>query len=178
MRGKRWGWALAPVLCLGPLPWVGPLLRVGPSEAAGQERASAPEDGPRNRFYGEILGPGLIYSLDYERQVTPRVSLRLGAGGWPAPGFQYVLGFGMGLVRWGTPRHRLYAGLGLGMAWFTDVDLLEQSDVVGGIGSGLLAYQYQPDPEGGFFLRASYTPLASSEAIAPLWGGLSLGWAW
>lgn len=38
------------------------------------------------------------------------------------------------------------------------------------------AYQYQPNPK-GIFLRLSYAPVATTEAIAPLWGAFALGWA-
>jgi len=134
------------------------------------------QDPARNRLYGEFLGPGIVYSLNYERQLTDPVSLRVGVGGWPQSGVQYVLGFGMGIVRLGRGDHGALIGLGGGVAWFADVDLLEQADVLGGYAVGMVAYQYQPNPK-GFFLRLSYTPLASTGGIAPLWGGLTLGWA-
>lgn len=152
------------VLVLALIPWTALPLS-----------AQAPP--PPNRLYGEILGPGLIYSLNYERQVGGPIALRVGVSGWPQSGFRYVLGHGMVLARRGSDRHAIFVGLGAGLAWFADVDLLEQTDVVGGYGAALVAYQVQLAREGPF-LRISYSPLISAEAIAPLWGGLAVGWSW
>lgn len=129
----------------------------------------------RNRIYGEFLGPGLLYSLNYERAVTETVGLRVGAGGWPASGFRYGLGLGMLVLYVGGGSHRAVIGLGGAVAWFADVDLLEQTDVVGGYAAASVGYQFQPRGEGLFF-RISYTPLASGEAVVPLWAGAGIGW--
>lgn len=137
--------------------------------ALGQEKT-------RNQVYGEFLGPGIIYSFNYERDVKDPLAVRFGVGGWPESGTQYVVGFGMAMIRVGTERHSAYLGAGAGVGWFTDVDLLERTDVLGGYAIGLLAYQFQPSSK-GFFLRLSYSPLASAEAVAPIWGGLSMGWS-
>ncbi len=130
-----------------------------------------------NRLYGELLGPGFVYSLNYERQVSEPISLRLGAGGWPQSGFQYVVGFGMGMVRIGAGDHSAYVGLGGGVAWLADVDLVEVTDEGSVYAIGLVAYQFQPSAR-GFFVRLSYTPLFAAGGAEPLWGGLTLGWAW
>ena len=66
----------------------------------------------RNRLYGEFLGPGFVYSLNYERQVSTPLSLRFGAGGWPETGSQYFAGFGMALMRFGRGDHSAYVGAG------------------------------------------------------------------
>ena len=130
----------------------------------------------RNRLYGEFLGPGIVYSLNYERQISEPISLRVGAGGWPQSGFQYLVGFGMGLVRIGAGDHSAYVGLGGGFAWLADVDLVEVTDEVSAYAIGLVAYQFQPSPR-GFFVSLSYTPLVAVGGAEPLWGGLTLGWA-
>ncbi len=129
----------------------------------------------RNRLYVDAFGPGIVYSLNYERQVTGPLSLRVGGGGWPQDGFEYLLGFGAAIVQVGSQQHAAILGLGGGVAWFADVDLLEETDVVGGYGIGILGYQFQPRPT-GFFLRLTYTPFFNANAIAPLWGGASFGW--
>ncbi len=129
----------------------------------------------RNRVFFEAFGPGIVYSMNYERILNNRFAVRFGISGWPQSGYQYVLGFGMASIRVGSPVHSLHLGIGTGLAWFSDVDLLEQSNVVGMYGTASLSYQFQPRSR-GFFLRISYTPFFSLEAVAPLWGGISLGW--
>jgi hypothetical protein len=130
----------------------------------------------RNRLYGEFLGPGFAYSLNYERQVSEPISLRLGAGGWPQSGFQYFAGFGMALIRFGQGDHSAYLGAGGGILWVVDVDFIEATNESAGYAVGLVAYQFQPGRR-GFFLRLSYTPLVAAGGAEPLWGGLTLGWA-
>jgi len=129
-----------------------------------------------NRLYGELLGPGFVYSLNYERQVSTPLSIRVGVGGWPEAGFQYFAGFGMALIRLGRGDHSAYVGAGGGILWVVDVDFIESTDETAGYAIGLVAYQFQPAGR-GFFLRLSYTPLIAVGGAAPLWGGLTLGWA-
>lgn len=127
----------------------------------------------RNRLYGEFLGAGFVYSLNYERQVSTPLSIRVGAGGWPEPGSQYYVGFGMALIRFGRGDHSAYVGAGGGIAWVVDIDFIESTNETAGYAIGLVAYQFQPAPR-GFFLRLSYTPLVPA---VPLWDGFTLGWA-
>ena len=129
----------------------------------------------RNRVFGEALGPGLVYSINYERDFSGRVGWRIGIGGLPASGFQYVLGLGMATVRVGEGRHAMYAGLGGGVFWARDVWIFERTDVWAGYLIASFGYQLKPWRE-GFLVRLSYTPLANAEGIALLWGGLAVGW--
>jgi len=149
------------------LIWI--LISGGFSGAQTQEPA-------RNRVYLDVFGPGFLYSLNYERNVNQRVGIRLGAGGSPLSGFSYVLTFGMLTATVGGPVHSLHAGLGAGIGWFIDVDILESPDELGGYGVFSVGYQFQPRPRGVFF-RLSYTPIFNFHVIEPLWGGISVGWA-
>ena len=142
---------------------------------SGSSLAQAREPA-RNRVYLDVFGPGLLYSLNYERAFGQRFGLRLGAAASPLSGFSYLLSFGMLTATFGGPVHALHAGLGAGIAWFIDVDILENPDALGGYGVFSVGYQFQPRPRGVFF-RLAYTPIFNFQVIEPLWGGVTIGWA-
>jgi hypothetical protein len=121
----------------------------------------------------EILGAGLLYSLNYEITMSDRVGLRLGVGGLPFSGWTYVVGLAMPTVQLGRGAHRAVLGAGLGIGWIDHVALLESEEVFLAYGVGSIGYQFQPHPR-GFFLRGSFTPVFTDQEIAP-WGGLSVG---
>jgi hypothetical protein len=130
----------------------------------------------RNRLSLEAFGPGLLYSLSYERDLGRRIGIRWGASGAPFDGFTYVLSFGMLTLSVGGPVHSLYAGLGAGVGWFKDLNILDDADGLEVYGVFSVGYQFQPRPRGVFF-RLTYTPFFSAHVIEPLWGGLTVGWA-
>jgi len=49
--------------------------------------AQGPTAPDPNAIYLEILGNGGVFSLNYQRMVSPTLGLRLGAGGWESSGF-------------------------------------------------------------------------------------------
>lgn len=63
----------APVVAQEPAPVVASPM----PEASPGQGSLAP-----NGVYIELLGPGLLYSLNYERIIGDKVSLRLGVSGW------------------------------------------------------------------------------------------------
>ncbi len=130
----------------------------------------------RNRVYLDVFGPGFLYSFNYERNLSHRFGIRVGAAGSPISSFSYILSFGMLTVNVGGPIHSLHAGLGAGIAWFIDVSILENPDELGGYGVFSVGYQFQPQPRGIFF-RLTYTPIFNFQVIEPLWGGITVGWA-
>ena len=62
---------------------------LGPISGVAQDSSGS------NRLFVELLGNGLIYSLNYERDLAGPLSLRVGAGGLPFESVEYALGFGM-----------------------------------------------------------------------------------
>lgn len=134
------------------------------------------EETSRNQVYLDALGPGFLYSLNYERRLNRTFGMRWGVGGLPISQARYGISFGMLTATLGGPIHSLHAGVGGGIAWFKDVSVFEIKDVLTGVGVFSIGYQFQPQPR-GLFIRVAYTPFWNSEVIAPLWGGLSIGWA-
>lgn len=132
--------------------------------------------GHQNRVFLDALGSGIVWSLSYERLVTQHVGLRVGAGGLPASGLKYVIGYGMPVAYLGGSSHRAVIGVGGGVLWAADVWVFEDLDVTKAYGTALVGYEFQPRPSGIVF-RAAFTPLLAEETVSP-WGGVSIGWAW
>lgn len=55
--------------------------------AAAPCAAQSERDEPRNSIYLESLGNGGLFSINYERLLTPRLGLRLGYGSWDSGDF-------------------------------------------------------------------------------------------
>ena len=144
---------------------------------AAQDRAlpAAP-----NAVYLELGGNGLLYSLNYDRLLTPRVAARVGfmglgaatdsvSGGVIAAPLMVSYLFGEGNSHFET-------GLGVMLAAgaIDEVGELEDEGFSGAIGTATVGYRYQR-PGGGFVFRAGVTPLFDTSGIAP-WVGISLGY--
>lgn len=144
--------------------------------AGGFATARAQESSPaRNKLFVELLGHGIVYSINYQREVTGTAGVRVGLGGLPTDGNEYIIGFGMieGFKRRGG--HSVHVGLGLGLLWIEEVWLLESEEELHAYGALSLGYEYHPRPRGIFF-RAAFTPLFTEEEFAP-WLGVGVGTA-
>lgn len=150
---------------------LGVSLVFGASAANAQETATAP-----HAIYLEVLGNGVLYSLNYERRFTPHISGRVG--------FMYTRAESEGSfsddlaqanVRssgsvWLVPlminylsgqgNNHFEAGVGV---------LLGSAE----LGTATLGYRYQR-PDGGFVFRAGFTPVFNREFFLP-WFGISVG---
>jgi hypothetical protein len=137
----------------------------------------AAQEGPpaRNRTYVEVLGTGIVYSLNYERDVADALSVRVGTGGLWVEGVTYLVGLSGVTWRLGTQRHAALVGVNVALIWLQDVWVISEDQQVEGYAGLTLGYRFQPSRR-GFFLQAAFTPIASDHGFAP-WGGLGLGWA-
>ncbi len=144
-----------------------------------------------NVVFIELLGNGLVYSVNYERLLsggsiglragvsffTYAVSNASGSGNLTLATFPFVASY-----YYGTVHHKLQLGLGA-----TVLALSASSDSTGakyeGSGAGLgvaatavIGYRYVR-PAGGFTFGAGFTPLLRpSKGLLP-WGGLSAGYS-
>ena len=125
---------------------------------SGRTQDPAP---PRNNaLYIELLGNGGVYSINYERAVTPALRVRVGAGVWTAVSFwssaetrirtvplmvQFVPGGGA---------HHLEAGAGV-LVGHRHRDVGESGAFASVV--GLVGYRYEP-PQRRFVFRAGFTP--------------------
>ena len=129
----------------------------------------------RNRTYVEVLGTGIVYSLNYERDVANALSVRVGTGGLWVEGVTYLVGLSGVCWRLGTQRHSALLGVNVALIWLKDVWVISEDQEVDGYAGLTLGYRFQPAPR-GLFLQVAFTPIANDHAFAP-WGGLGLGWA-
>ena len=116
---------------------------------------------------------GLSYS------VVQGVTFDLAGGDYTDADITVTLAFLTVTGSWlrGEPPHHVEIGGGFSPG-YTELELPDtterENDLVFGV-SGILGYRYQR-PEGGPFLRIAYTPLWVGDALAPLWGSVSIGW--
>ena len=141
--------------------------------SAGEAQEPLPAQG-RNAVYFEILGNGVIYSINYDRKFTPTISGRLGIGGLGTAGAVPLMVNFMP----GTGASRLELGIGPALVFAPeDIDEGEFSDELdaGLVGTATIGYRYQP-VLGGFVFRVGFTPLFGQGGILP-WGGVSFGYS-
>jgi hypothetical protein len=157
-----------------------------PAVVTAQEGAAEPR--PHSAVYAELLGQGLLYSLNYEYLLSNHVSLRAGFTSWSLPTFPFLpgnmtfTGFPL-MVNYlaGEGSNHLELGVGIipGTVSFTGEETFFGSNISGSktvvIGTGTFGYRLQP-PEGGFIFRIGLVPLIGSGG-ARVSIGLSTGWA-
>jgi hypothetical protein len=145
-----------------------------------------------NTIHFELLGNGLLYSINYDRLFTHSVSGRIGymylsADGTSEDPTDPKITVSMSLIPVtmsylaGAGNHKLEMGGGPVMA----IVSAEIDDGVQGVsGSGLatvvgiFGYRFQP-AEGGFNFRVAFTPhilIDGDEPFLP-WGGMSFGYS-
>jgi len=151
----------------------------------------------KNAIYADLLGPGLFYSLNYDRVLTDDLSARIGfsylsfgvsasdgAGTTASAGFSY----------WAIPLTVSYLGIGSENNMFevggggvimnvTGSGLVEASGEVDSSGNvsstmvgmtALAGYRHQP-ADGGFVFRVGASPVMVMGSGFLPWGYLSLG---
>jgi hypothetical protein len=153
--------------------------------------ASRPvEEEAQNVIALELGGPGLLYSVSYERFLLPNFSVRVGASlfglrentsgdtlvALPIPlSAQYVAFDGA---------HHLELGAGLltGVIW-SDLNSYDETETFGlAAATATVGYRYQP-ARGGWVFRVALTPMYGGRRFQPLglpitpWGSVVGGYA-
>lgn len=156
---------------------------------------SAQNEAAKNGIYLELLGNGIIYSVNYERFFNEQFSIRAGFGTFSVGGtfFFFPLAINMttfpilGNYFYGSGSNKLELGAGV---------LLGSTKIVSGFDNdrdqrstifdltAFTGYRYQ-NPNGGFIFRAGLTPFLTlsggdeenREKGFALSGGISFGYA-
>jgi hypothetical protein len=159
-----------------------------PAAPAGATRPSG--DLPAgNAVFLELLGNGVLGSVNYERALGPRVTARVGVsnlsafetGREPDAG-AFATGPVMMTYLAGSGNRRLEAGVGalLGLGDLNDSEAIEVATLrarsVKGIPTMTLGYRHQR-PGAGSVFRAGVTPLYSRRDGLQPWLGVSYGYA-
>jgi len=134
----------------------------------------------KNITYVELAGNSLLYSLNYERVITPKITGRVGLMQAGVGGVSFMIAPIMGNYLVGSGNHRLELGVGP-QIFNVSIDTKgedfggfdESGTVVGG--TATIGYRYQPT-DGGFLFRIGVSPTFSSAGFLP-WAGLSFGYA-
>lgn len=128
----------------------------------------AQDEYAKNAVYLELAGNGGLYSLNYERALSPKFLIRVGFASWE-PGF-LIMGGEKSITTiplmvnslFGQSHHKIEGGLGvmLGSEKFTgDNSFLSTPDSKENIFAltGTAGYRYQK-PSGGIIFRSAITP--------------------
>jgi hypothetical protein len=184
-----------------------------PSDASGGGQASDPEadtdvqaeeSSPaakereaKNAIYLDLLGPGLLYSINYDRMLTDEFSARIGfsyfgvgASASDASGnttasasFSYwAVPLTVSYLGIGSDTNMLELGGGASILNFSGSGLIESDDEEVGAGASvttvsataMVGYRRQP-ADGGFVFRVGLSPVMTFGAGFLPWGYLSLG---
>jgi hypothetical protein len=152
-----------------------------PQMAPPQERTA------NNALYVEGLGPGLFYSVDYDRafgDIAARigvgyVSLGVSDGQSSASASFLSIPITVSYLGIGSKKHMFEVGGGVSIlhvgagASGLYVDEKGSGSATTVLGTVILGYRMQP-VDGGFFLRAGLSPLISKYGFLP-WPHIGLG---
>ena len=141
-----------------------------------------------NVIFGEVLGSGLLYSVNYERVLSALpIGLRAGASYFSYPVSTYGRSGNLKLATFplvasyyvGAPRHKLQLGLGATLIYLgvsTDSTGTKFEGERSGFGlaaTAVVGYRYLP-PDRGFTFGVGFTPLLRTSSFLP-WGGANAG---
>jgi hypothetical protein len=139
-----------------------------------------------NALYVEILGSGIIPSINYDRMLTNNFAGRIGLGYLPLGSVINSNGNSLSAsittipatISWfpfGATSSKLEIGAGIVYASIVakEFDKADEGSALGY--TEILGYRFEP-PNGGFVLRVAITPWELGSHFQP-YGGLSLGLA-
>jgi hypothetical protein len=174
---------------------------VAPSGASSREapaQQAPPADGERtanNAVYVEGLGPGLLYSINYERSlsdfalrvgfgyVSVSASSNSGSGQTQATASLITVPITLSYLGVGSKTHIFELGAGATILHVgegaSSIDTSSSATASGAatvvLPHAVLGYRYMP-PGGGFLFRVGVSPIFAGDAIAVLpWPYLALG---
>lgn len=139
-----------------------------------QKKTQQFENRSRHSFFVELGGHAVMSSLNYDyifyQHQNLKLSFRTGIGAAPLLQQGWAMYWPNGLMMLlGRKKHYLELG-------FVH-DFVLDPQGLSSIGAGNFGYRFQ-QPEGGLFLRLTYTPLVSAYDVQRFqhWAGLSIGW--
>ncbi|HVZ33121.1 MAG TPA: hypothetical protein VG963_11895 [Polyangiaceae bacterium] len=149
----------------------------------------------KNAIYLDLLGPGLLYSINYDREILDDVSVRIGfsyfsygvsvsAGNASESGkFSYLsIPITASYLGVGSENNMLEVGGGGMIMNFKGNGLLKADDTSASASgsittfamTGIVGYRHQPS-DGGFVFRVGASPVVTFGYGVIPWGYLSLG---
>lgn len=126
-----------------------------------------------NSVYLELGGNAFAYSVNYDRVYDDAYVLRAGLGYFGAGNIGIAIIPITGSYLIGRTASKFEVGIGLTIITGTIADFSAIGSASAVIGTGILAYRYQPT-EGGFFFRGGITPFFNNAGFVP-WYALGFG---
>jgi hypothetical protein len=139
-----------------------------------------------NSIYAEGLGPGIVYSLDYDRAFGDAV-VRVGAGVVPgkeagkASTEPLLISVPLTVSYIGAGSRWNMLELGAGLVYLhvaphvRNFYVESKPETVNTVlATGIVGYRFQP-PQGGLLIRAGVCPIIGRYGFFPLWPYLALG---
>ena len=140
----------------------------------------AQSDLPKNHIFAEVLGNGLLYSVNYERYITENLTLRAGISDWHIDSDGDMISINDHVtvfpfaVNWilGETENKTELGVGFNLFYGKDIDDGDEYSSV--LPTCIIGYRYQY--KNGWIFRAALTPfyMPKVESIMP-WFGFSYG---
>jgi len=150
---------------------------------------AAPSRTASNVLFGEALGNGLLYSINYERVFSSLpIGLRAGASYFSYPVSTYGRSGNLKLATFplaasyyvGATQHKLQLGLGATILYLgvssdsTGTRFEGERSGFGVAATAVIGYRYLP-PDRGFSFGVGFTPLLRTSSFLP-WGGANAGY--
>jgi hypothetical protein len=139
-------------------------------------------DGTKNAFFVELLGNGILFSVNYDRRLINNFGLRAGIG---YIGTSDVDGSGTSAGILTVPvtanfllgKNGRYFEVGGGATYVSGST--DNFDTSGSGIIGTISFMYRRQPQdGGFMWKIGLTPLFGNGGFLPYWGGVGLGYCW
>jgi len=143
-----------------------------------------------NVVFAEVLGNGLLYTINYERIIESwHVGLRVGLSAFSYPASSHGGSSNVTLLSLpvvasyyvGWPQHKLQLGVGATLLYLepgSDAQGTRYAGDRSGLGAAataVIGYRYLPR-ERGIAFGVGFTPIVRTTQILP-WGGISVGYA-
>ena len=141
----------------------------------GSNGLQAQDAAPKNTFFVELGGNGLLFSVNYDYRVGEKLGFRGGLGyfGIGSEGILTVpLGANLLLGKNGK-----YFEAGAGATFVSGTGEFLDNDLSSLIGTLNFSYRSQP-LDGGFMWKAGITPLFSNGNFIPYYIGAGIGYCW
>jgi hypothetical protein len=126
--------------------------------------------------YFEVLGQGILYSVNYDYRFRSHVSFRAGFTAWSVPSGSHfdtreLIGFPL-MLNYLSGKGNSHFELGLGILPTIKRDLGPNNPAI--LFTATLGYRFQPI-DGGLVFRVGVTPVFTFDDFILPWVGLSIG---
>ena len=132
--------------------------------------------GTKNAFFAEVLGNGLLFSVNYDLRLVNSFGARIGVGYvGSTEGDGGILTVPvMGNFLLGKNGRYFEVGAGISYISGTGEFFDNESSIL-----GTMSFMYRRQPEdGGFMWKIGLTPFIAEGVFIPYWGGVGIGYCW